>query len=209
MGVLRVSIALVLVACSEPAATDQHASTIPVTCPERMVRVPGGGACIDRYEARVDHGQAMPAVDAPAAHGLTWFEADRACREVGYRLCSVDEYERACGGVDRRRTYSYGSDHVPRRCNIPESDDEPDSRRVVESGSFPECVTPEGVYDLTGNALEWLADEGSGGGLYAIRGGSTFQPESSAKCVRNNGGWLVPDEEAAGFRCCARIARSD
>lgn len=206
MGLLRIALACALFACTEPEPP-ARASTLPTECPDRMVRVPGGRACIDRYEARIEDGRAVPANDARAAHRMTWFDAERACRAAGYRMCTVDEFERACAGVDRRRTYAYGNEHVARRCNIPEVTDDPDEREIVASGSFPECVSPEGVYDLNGNALEWLADEGRGGGLYAIRGGSSFQPGDSAKCVRDNGGWLLPEEEAAGFRCCARLAR--
>ena len=45
-----------------------------------MVAVPGTSACMDRHEARIEHGKAVPATHAPAASDLTWFDAERACR---------------------------------------------------------------------------------------------------------------------------------
>jgi formylglycine-generating enzyme required for sulfatase activity len=171
-----------------------------------MVAVPGlARACIDRYEARIDHGRAVPATDAPADSELTWFDAESACRRAGFRLCEVEEFERACAGADRSRTYPYGPTHVEHRCNIAERFEPLDSHAVAASGAFPECVTPEGVFDLSGNAIEWLATEGRGGGLRALRGGSAFQPSGSARCVQAEAGFLVPDEAAGGFRCCTTL----
>lgn len=207
MGVLRLvalALGLALGCSSEGAPTYRPGPR--TTCPERMVPVPGGRACIDRHEARIERGRAVPAIDAPAATDLTWFDAERACREADLRLCSVDEFERACAGADRARAYPYGPEHIPRRCNIAEVGDDLSARAVAASGAFPECRTPEGVFDLSGNALEWLADEGRGGGLRALRGGSAFQPAGGARCVRIEAGWLVPEEQAGGFRCCVTMA---
>jgi formylglycine-generating enzyme required for sulfatase activity len=174
-------------------------------CPERMAAIPGTHACIDRHEARIEERRAVPAVDSPAADGLTWHEAERACRAVGFRLCSLDEFERACGGADRERAYPYGPEHVPGRCNVAELEDDLSARAIRASGAFPECRTPEGVFDLSGNAFEWLSEEGGGGGLMAVRGGSAFQASSSARCIPNEHGWLAPDERGGGFRCCTTL----
>lgn len=192
-----------LAACGSEEPTFR--AVVEATCPERMVLIPGGRTCMDTHEARIENGRAVAAVDAPAADGVTWYEAERACRALDFRLCSVDEFERACGGADRARTYPYGSEHVPGRCNVAELMDDLSARSVQPSGSFPECRTPEGIFDLSGNVSEWLADEGAGGGLMAGRGGNAFQPSGTAQCVPNEHGWLSPDERGGGFRCCVTL----
>ncbi len=68
------------------------------------------------------------------------------------------------------------------------------------SGRFPRCRTPEGVYDMAGNAAEWADNDGEnmlGGDLT----GSLKTPELSGSCRTD-----VPAEEVGkerrGFRCC-------
>ena len=195
-----------LSACGDATAPATTAEAPRTACPDRMARVPGRPVCIDVREARIVGGRAEPATDAPAATDLTWHDAESACRSSGFRLCSIDEFELACAGVDRERRWAYGSEESAHRCNIAEADDDLSARAIVASGTFPDCRTPEGVFDLSGNALEWLADEGGpAGDLRALRGGSAFQPASSARCVLDEAGWLLPDERAGGVRCCASI----
>lgn len=214
MGVLRAALIALTVmfgACGSkeapPRATRSPHPAALTECPSRMTAIPGRAACIDRHEARIEGGRAVPATDAPAASDLTWFDAERACREAGLRLCSLDEFRRACAGADQTRRYPYGPEHIPGRCNVAESTDDLHTRTVVASGAFPLCRTPEGVFDLSGNALEWLDDEGNGGGLRGLRGGSAFQPGSSATCTERGGGWRRPEENAGGFRCCVSYER--
>lgn len=206
-AILRIActyLALALIACGTESPPLRP--VLRIRCPDRMVGVPGRArACIDRHEARIERGLAVPATDAPASSELTWFDAESACRRAGLRLCTLEEFERACAGADRTRRFSYGNEHVPRRCNVAEQGDEYASRAIGASGSLPECVSPEGVFDLNGNAMEWLSDEGRGGGLRALRGGSAFQPANSAACILDEAGFLVPDEQAGGFRCCATL----
>jgi formylglycine-generating enzyme required for sulfatase activity len=99
--------------------------------------------------------------------------AEAWCGEHEKRLCSEDEWLMACEGPDALR-YPYGDDHVASRCN----DDKqwklvneavlatwPSRAAKAEveklwqgapSGSFPECVSSYGVFDLTGNVEEWV-----------------------------------------------------
>jgi hypothetical protein len=175
------------------------------TCPERMVLVPGGHTCMDTHEALIEERRAVPAIASPAIDHITWYEAERACRASGFRLCSVDEFERACAGADRSREYPYGPEHVPGRCNVAEIGDDLATRSVRASGAFPECRTPEGIFDLSGNVSEWLSDEGGGGGLMAGLGGNAFQPSGTARCMPNERGWLAPDQQGGGFRCCVTL----
>ena len=93
--------------------------------------------------------------------GVTWYEATAFCRWLTqhpaynsdgfeYLLPSELEWEYAARGTTRR-TYAWG-------------DEEPDGERAnfngiyngtTAVGCFAHGATPEGVYDLTGNMLEW------------------------------------------------------
>ncbi|MBT3343179.1 MAG: SUMF1/EgtB/PvdO family nonheme iron enzyme [Gemmatimonadetes bacterium] len=101
-------------------------------------------------------------------HAASWFEANSLCAARGMRLCSSAEWLNACQGP---QILEYSSSDDPatlpaafglRFCNTEGSDiagESPDFSAVGPSGSFPNCTSPEtGVYDLTGNAFEWVMD---------------------------------------------------
>ena len=115
---------------------------------------------IDLYEFPNVRGELPVLVDS-------WFEAARLCAERGQRLCTSSEWQFACSGPEGA---SYSSSdkpqHLPanfgrRFCNTVGSDiagDDPDPGDLAPSGSFPNCSSSTGVFDLTGNAHEWLMD---------------------------------------------------
>ena len=142
---------------AEAAAT--AAQTFVDGCPADMV--PIGRFCIDRYEAPNVAGE-VPIALSTAYDGEAW------CTARGKRLCSQDEWVRACEGP-RARKYPYGDRYREGVCN----DDHPwilvhwkalakwprdealeEATRLLQadmSGARAECVSEEGVYDLTGN----------------------------------------------------------
>lgn len=133
-------------------------------CAEDMADI--GAYCMDRYEAPNELG-ADPLVMESAVSAEAW------CDERGKRLCTEDEWDTACAGTSNA-LYPYGDVHTPSRCN----DDKtwrvvseaalntwPSSTAANEvaelwqgatSGSYPECVSDYGVFDLTGNVEEWV-----------------------------------------------------
>jgi formylglycine-generating enzyme required for sulfatase activity len=176
-------------------------------CPARMVQL--GRACIDRHEARIVGGRAEPALEAPPAVGIAYAEADRACREAGYRLCTGREWTRACAGAHPRRRLPYGDVWEPHRCNTAEWDDDHASIPVRPSGAHERCVSPEGVFDLSGNVWEWTSEPDATGTLRELRGGGARNAESLAVCEPNERLFLAPDttEGLLGFRCCTDVRR--
>jgi formylglycine-generating enzyme required for sulfatase activity len=135
-------------------------------CPQDMVDV--ALACIDRYEAPNRAGE-KPLVMQSLPDAESW------CREHGKRLCTEDEWLRACRGrPERSWAYPYGPTYQEHACNqdakyIPPSwqrlgrwpADEAKAEvarlnQAEPSGARPTCVTPEGVFDLTGNVGEWI-----------------------------------------------------
>ncbi len=172
-------------------------------CPERMVQL--GSYCIDRHEAVIHEGHALPAVGELPTVGVSYPDADRACRASGFRLCDEEEWSRACEGTgDPARRLPYGDTWEPHRCNAMEWNDDAETRPVRESGSHPECVSPEGVFDLSGNVWEWTSGFDRSGTLHELRGGGAHNSESQSVCRPNDGFFQAPDLAGGlvGFRCC-------
>lgn len=101
------------------------------------------------------------AKDLPVVN-VTWFGADRYCRWAGKHLPTEAEFFRAMRGAptDNRR-YPWGSQEPTcERANIGVGG--PDGGACVGRpwpvGSRQMGATPEGVYDLYGNANEWVFD---------------------------------------------------
>jgi formylglycine-generating enzyme required for sulfatase activity len=122
--------------------------------------------CIDRFEAPNLEGS-RPFVARRADEGERW------CAERGKRLCTEDEWVRACEGRSGR-PFPYGDRYRRGACNddkewrVPDWGliaryPSPEGRAEVErldqsdpSGSRAACLSEEGVADLAGNATEWV-----------------------------------------------------
>ncbi|MBM4388545.1 MAG: SUMF1/EgtB/PvdO family nonheme iron enzyme, partial [Deltaproteobacteria bacterium] len=135
--------------------------------------------CIDPYE--------YPGKGAMPSTGVSKESAESACSDAGKRLCTSQEWRRACGAK-----YSYGSEFVPGKCNT--GSEEGDENDVVAAGSFPECRNGYGIYDMIGNAGEWTA-EGS-----VMGGDSRKEPD---KCTCGASTKYRGASPFIGFRCCA------
>jgi formylglycine-generating enzyme required for sulfatase activity len=133
-------------------------------CPPDMALA--AGFCIDRFEAPNVAG-ARPLVMQSAISAAAW------CEEHGKRLCTEDEWNAACQGLEGT-VYPYGDTHEAARCNDGKTWIAPDEATLATwpsaaaqaevdalyqaepSGSLPGCVSSHGVYDLTGNVEEWV-----------------------------------------------------
>jgi sulfatase modifying factor 1 len=170
--------------------------------------------CIDRYEYPNRVG-ILPTL------GVTWEDAGKLCAAEGRRLCTDSEWTLACEG-NEMRPYPYGFKRDSRACNIDkpyivpnESAYADPARRAAEakrldqsepSGSRSACVSPFGVYDMTGNVDEWVFNEhGSTKAAPYVSGlkGGYWGP------VRNRCRPMTVDHNQwhfgyqIGFRCCA------
>ena len=115
---------------------------------------------IDTYEYPNQRGTTPVVVDS-------WFEAAALCAQEGKRLCAPAEWEFACSGPEGLSYSSFddpaniGAAFGRRFCNSTGSEvagPDPGPEDLAASGSFPNCSGSTGVYDLTGNAREWLEE---------------------------------------------------
>ncbi len=162
--------------------------------------------CIDRLEASLGPTAAAQVVlGVVPATGVTWQQATNACDNAGKRLCTVEEWERACRGPEGR-VYPYGDTIDDTLCrgffNYPENKPE-------VTGSIETCGSYFGAYDLSGNVEEWTStavERIPGSGIFndkAIRGGSFKSNSNALQCV---GAEFHAAPESSdidrGFRCC-------
>lgn len=202
-----------------------------VACPSNeLMRVvtnsDGTTFCIDAFEASVDDGalgnasqtsdetantldgstlaQAELALQVTPAAGVSYYQAKAACENAGKRLCSVDEWERACRGPDSF-VYPYGDTIDETACNGFFNY----GSTVLATGSLDTCGSAYGVYDLSGNLAEWTAsstERTPGTGIFndrAVRGGSYAGNLVGLRCVGDD--YHEPPGSARadlGFRCC-------
>jgi formylglycine-generating enzyme required for sulfatase activity len=155
---------------------------------------------------------ASPSLDHPAV-GVDYFDAAAHCAARGKRLPTWEEWQFAARGVEGRR-YPWG-DETPDgtranfcdvNCDRPHRDVESDDgyAKAAPVRSYPAGRSPEGVWDLAGNAREWTAtaDERH---FQRIVGGSwaSARDDLWASDVRSASPWLRAD--TLGFRCAADV----
>jgi formylglycine-generating enzyme required for sulfatase activity len=149
---------------------------------------------------------------------VDWCDAYAYCQGVGKRLCgkigggsngwndyadpTLSQWFNACSahGVN---TYVYGNTYDRNACNT--------ENPVADVASSPACQSPvadcQGVYDLTGNVMEWEDSCDEASGFCRLRVGSSINhaPAPSAlTCAFNtyvDRAWTMTD---LGFRCCSR-----
>lgn len=135
------------------------------------VRVKGSdGFCIDAHE--------YPGRGKPPQRGVGLDKARSVCQMRGLRLCTVREWMRACGSG-----FPYGKTYDATRCNT-------EGNTPQAAGSLGTCRSAVGVFDLSGNVNEWVAEG------YAM-GGDAKAGEAKSTCRSNARGG-----ELTGFRCC-------
>ena len=227
------------------ASSPEDAGAGDARCPLNMAAIEGR-YCIDRWEASLvvitDAGeqpwspyqqladQAVRAVTAPATvpQGyLSAIQARDACARSGKRLCTSDEWLKACEGP-QGTTYPYGDTYAAKKCNEdrpvnpvveyfgPDAGDviwdsthmnDPALNQLPNSesaaGAFADCTNSWGVFDMVGNLNEWV-DGNPDPTKGTFRGGYYVDAE-----LNGSGCHYVTTAHSSayhdfstGFRCC-------
>ena len=178
-----------------------------ISCPDDMAAI-ADSYCMDRYEAsRPDATASSAGTDSSRAMSragvIPWqvggdnAAAQAACAAAGKRLCTAQEWEFACKGVNGT-VYGYGDTYDPKICNGIDTFGNRTGFHVVPVGSFPNCNNGWGVYDMSGNVWEHTAD----GSAKTVRGGAYNCSDSRTnhQCSYVPRTW---SPAALGFRCCS------
>ena len=152
--------------------TNSNDSSILTQCPEDMVQI-NDKVCMDIYEYP-NHYASIPTT------GVTWQQANNMCVSHGKRLCMQEELVAECNGV------------MPESCN--------GSGYIAATGTYPQCISSHGVYDLIGNVAEWSGTIGING--FIACGGSSMDGYNSMQCntIRDLPAYTM--DQDLGFRCC-------
>jgi formylglycine-generating enzyme required for sulfatase activity len=164
-----------------------------------------------------DCGSSEGCCNHPVVH-VDWCDAYAYCQGVGKRLCgkigggpngyddyadpTLSQWYNACSSHGAN-TYVYGNTYDPEACNT-----EGEPRNVPSSAT---CQSPlagyQGVYDLTGNAMEWEDSCEESSGFCRLSPGSSANgavAPSALTCAFNTSLYLSFTLGKVGFRCCSR-----
>jgi serine/threonine protein kinase len=144
------------------------------------------GYMIDLFE--------YPNVQGQAPHrDVTQVDAGRLCQEAGKRLCTADEWERACKG-SKSTVYSYGDAFDPEFCGE-------GLEGVYASGARAQCRSDFNVFDMSGNLREWTSTETKPGRV-VVKGGLNSNPERGTRCAYTEVESSTYADKSISFRCC-------
>jgi len=168
---------------------------------------------ISRY---VKHFEKLSGPTQPAVY-VSWEDAEKYCRYRGARLPTEAEWEKAARGT-QGFLWPWGNEDKQGWANTGNQDP---FELTAAVGSFSRDQSPFGMYDMDGNAMEWVSDwyqedsykenhpdpKGPADGLYKVIRGASWATtgHETRLTIRLK---MIPDfrDTTIGFRCAKSVA---
>lgn len=174
-----------------------HSETAAVSNPtEPLAEVRTSKAfLIDRFEASAAKGGRV-------ATNVTFDDAAAACAAQGKRLCTADEWERACKGPEHF-AYGYGDTFDAAKCGADVAKGTPAGVSEYVAGSQADCTNKYGVFDMAGGSREWTGSVHSDGpNFMVVKGGKGGSPERGSRCAYTDSKRTNLTDRTMSYRCC-------
>jgi len=135
-------------------------------------------------------------VNAVPMSNVKFHDAERLCQEQGKRLCSADEWEKACKGPNNL-IYAYGDFYDTAYC--PEG--------AGHKSAIGDCKGSwaGGPFDMSGNFAEWTSSAPAGGSDRRIVKGVSSLPHKGRRCAFGRDESTAFTDTTMSFRCCRDV----